>query len=1626
MSETPTSLQSSALSEAGPPRDSIAAGPPPSPRSPSAPPTPSHESTVAKLRKELTAVTDRPRQARLLGEIGELEERAGDEPGAARDYLAAFNADPLFREPLEGLVRLLERRRSLRNLGKLIDALVRAAATPEEKARALLMKAAFAEDVSLDLDVAMAAAHDAAEVGSEGTETSLAWLTIELLAAKQGDLSLRARALAERAKNSRDPTWKGLLLLDSGRVAAGTGDVDHALAVFADARKLQAGASYDSTILTGRLVRSEPGAPWSTEAKARAHVYAIALEAQADLIYFAVGDPKEGDSLGVPRSVRDVAHMVDAWMRAADAHHATGELTAATAVLERAERALGSGPTESTGLMETSLTNARLRLAEATGDLAAAARLAEKRLEREEDGGVAAALAMRVAADALNAGETSRALAALTRALALDPTCVPARALQLDLLADGDDPTAFAVELEAYADHLETDEARGRTFLLAAFVWGMLAHDAPSARAAISQAGLYGVPPGTLSRFSRTMAFYGTDVAWHDEATRRLITNGADPNELRALWFELVRERFARGDSEGAVKALRELAGAPKGAWLAHVLEAYLPPHPMFVERRRAALEELAAAETDPGRSRGLALAAAARAHRDGDTETARGLLRALAEAHPASALVATYLADLERSSGAPAAAARAAGSCASATDDVELGAALFLEAGFDEWRAGDREAAVAWFERAVEGAPLAARSALAWSAWGLDIETFDGRRRAQRRAIEAGDDVHAIALDAFALELADGAQEPALLALDMIEEEADGHLLIAGDLARIGWEEGARNLDALRAAIGRIGALGERGHAIAAAEQLRLAQRVDPGAVADAARAWFDAGGGIAAALEWLGATLGTPAELEARRMTASLFTGSARTAMLASASLLELALGASPGDVPFVDTGADAGVERPSAAVRLANLELAPPGSDPRKRAEALAALDGVLGADIEIDALALAGWSLLASGDVEAAARAFATASKARPEDLAPWIGLHAAAETAGDRVTRANAAARIGALSYDDARGAMYWEEAALAFLELGEGNRAEEALQASFDRDPSRGVAFDKLFRRVREKKEGDRLLDLVERRLAATDDPNEIVKLYWERARVLREKGDADGALSALENVTLVEPDHVGALALAGEIFIRKGRYEAAAEALGRLAKVEAAPPKNRVTAGIAAVDLYENKLNRFDLGLDVLLALHRAKLTTLAVRERLARAAARAGAWTEAANILEELMNDRPTAESRVEAAQLALAIHRDRLGDPNGALPAIIKVLGESPSNGDAIDLLLVTDREPEARMNLLAQSRAALVRSFADAPLGGVVVERLAHVAAALSDDALEHSALAVALTLGAGAGVARMRVAQLANAAPRLPRTALSESMKKALLAPGDEGPLADLFMVLGPTLAEGLGPTLATSGVGKRDRVDARSGLPLRNEIAAWAGAFGVREFDLYVGGKDPTAVQGIPGEPGSIVVGPGLNSPLPIPVRARVARELFAMSRGTTIIGFRDDTAVAAVVVAASKLAEVRFESPQYAVQAEIDKLISKVISKKTKRLLPDIFRRILSSTLDARTWARAARASQDRVAALACGDVGVVLGEALGLSPENLAAHVSGDVRAEELLRFVLSPEYLGLRRSLGLEEAP
>jgi lipopolysaccharide biosynthesis regulator YciM len=1122
------------------------------------------------------------------------------------------------------------------------------------------------------------------------------------------------------------------------------------------------------------------------------------------------------------------------------------------------------------------------------------------------------------------------------------------------------------------------------------------------------------------------------DTAWYEEGTKRLITGGGAEEEMPSLYVELVRSRQARGDVEATANALREMAAAPRTAWLSHALEAFLPPpgaatgapgdpaRAAATERALSSLTQLAALESDLDLARGLGIVAAMRAQAGGDRDAALARLADLAQRDPADPIASAYLADLARTVGDHAAAARVASDLAAATSDPELAGAMRLESALELWRAGDKGRAIEEMEAASALVPEAANVVLGWASWGFGADARDGRRRAIELAERGGADAGPLALERFAAEIG-GDAAAAEQALAVLAADEDPSLVAAGALARLGWSPGRGDVEALDRSLERLGAAGPGAATLAASEGYRLAREGgDLERAADAARRWFEKGGGATAALEWLVAAtaLASPADEEAALLAlASELPASAREAREAlNAGAALIAARTQPDALPPLVAG-------DSPAVHLTNLELAPPGCDPRRRATALLELDSALGPEATDDAAALSGWSWFAVGDFTTASAVFDEGTRIRPTDLAAWEGLRASAEQLGDAATRARAAAELGARCHDTERGAAFWEEAALLWLDLGDQANAERALEASFARDAGRAVAFDKLFRRVRERKDNDKLLTIVARRLDATDDPAEIQKLFWEQARVLREKGDQDGALAALEHVTMLDPDHVGALALLGEINIRRGNFDEAASSLGRLARLAAAPPKNRVTAGVAAVDLYENKLGKPEAALELLVALHRAGLSTLPVRERLARAAARTGAWTEATEILEVLMVERPDPKARIDAARLAMAIHRDRLGDAQGAAPAVVKLLEEEPADPEALDVFLATRHADAVRARLLRAARLAITQKLGRTPTDAGAVRQLVKVAAALGDDALHQASLGALIALGESDARSEATFNHLAAKKARTPQIAVTSSILRAILAPGDEGPVADLFAMLGPTLVEALGPGLQSCGVGRRDRVDPRSGLALRNEIATWAGALGIQEFDLYVGGKDPLSVQGIPGEPPSLVVGSGVNAPLSPLARARVARELLGIVRGTTITRSRDETTIAAIVIAACKLAEVRVDHPAYAVLAEVERLVGKAIARKTRKALPEICSALVARNADARAWSKRALASQDRMALVASGDPGVVLGDLLAVSGERLGPATRGDPRSEELLRFVLSDAYLELRRALGFE---
>jgi tetratricopeptide (TPR) repeat protein len=162
---------------------------------------------IAALRREADSSTSEDRRAALLYELGVLEDRARNEAQAARDLLGAVNELPDFLEPLEKLISIIERRKSYKNLGKLLDRLCKVVDDPAERSRAFLARGSYLVDHSDDVDEARHAFEESIRVDPEDPT---AWLELELLGAKTGNPELRLQSLKARANLARNPGWRSL------------------------------------------------------------------------------------------------------------------------------------------------------------------------------------------------------------------------------------------------------------------------------------------------------------------------------------------------------------------------------------------------------------------------------------------------------------------------------------------------------------------------------------------------------------------------------------------------------------------------------------------------------------------------------------------------------------------------------------------------------------------------------------------------------------------------------------------------------------------------------------------------------------------------------------------------------------------------------------------------------------------------------------------------------------------------------------------------------------------------------------------------------------------------------------------------------------------------------------------------------------------------------------------------------------------------------------------------------------------------------------------------------------------------------------------------------------------------
>jgi hypothetical protein len=308
------------------------------------------------------------------------------------------------------------------------------------------------------------------------------------------------------------------------------------------------------------------------------------------------------------------------------------------------------------------------------------------------------------------------------------------------------------------------------------------------------------------------------------------------------------------------------------------------------------------------------------------------------------------------------------------------------------------------------------------------------------------------------------------------------------------------------------------------------------------------------------------------------------------------------------------------------------------------------------------------------------------------------------------------------------------------------------------------------------------------------------------------------------------------------------------------------------------------------------------------------------------------------------------------------------------------------------------------------------------RLAEIAGKLGELGLRQAALGAAIGLGHSTPEIRAELESLGRSMNPLPKIAIEEATLSLIVDPQDRGPVSELFRLMAPVFTEAVGPELATLGVSKKDRVKPSTGLPVRNEIAAWAGALGLGEFDLYVGGKDDNMVVGVAMDNPTLVIGSRVTSPLSPEHRQRVAGELLALKRGTSVLGHRSATEIAALVAATCRLGQVVLDTPKYAMLDEFERQLSRHTPRKVKKLLPAIARDVAGYGQAPLEWAHAAWSTLDRFRAMAVGDVSWLIADLAGVARGEPITQEAAFSRVGRLLGFVFSPQFQEVRQRLGL----
>jgi hypothetical protein len=1569
---------------------------------------------IATPEAELAATSTARRQALLLLEIGAEHERLGDAAQAVRQYLAAYNKDGGLRPALEALIDIFEGRRSLSNLARLYKAEVKSAEAPAEKARALVDLAYLRRSVEQARDKALDHAQKALTLAPGDPYVSLA---AEHLGRAAGDARGVLAALEARASSARDPSLAALLHLDRAEALEAEGAVDEALSTIERAAEAPA---------------TRPRAWRAMERVARRHGAAAqrlrAIEGQAEA------------SAGAGAAGRAAALLEEAGRLRLDA------LRDAAGAGEALERALALRPDD------LALRLGRLRAGRREEDGARAAPETEALLEGLDLGPLRAGLLARLGEQAALEGDAAEAARRFEEAEAGAPgSPVLAARIERSLRAGArsggpdarrDRARAEVARLLEHARRAEDGALDPRTALEAAT---LLAHglgDFAAAEPLYLEAARAGGAAAVALRERYGAAEEAGTRADRVEAIEALLAEPLEADERSALRYELAR--LLEGDPaateasarrlEALVLAARDGATSGWGAELLRLAGAR--------SSRWALLEEahLALAGATDGEDRAAHLAAAARAEvLDGRTDAAIERLEALLAASPQHRYARALLELLLREQGRDEEAAALVEGAASGERRGEP--ALLLAAARAE-AAGQLEAAAAAHRRAMAAAPEATGPAWAlyrlgrtagredWAREGLERlaeleaagSTFgtasllhaeaqalagpEGRARAAATLAAAppGDpfDTHA----AWLALLLDPSARAVAAALALAEREpGEGKLALTRLAAGAGLTD-ALDVPAARQAIERLPEAAEDAPLDARDAYLRLrlgaAERRGQGERgADLARP--DAILALASALD--------DPELQAELLLHGL------RASLASR-------GDDATDDAFLWAADLAAMGEARIEATLGREETVSAGDDPDAYADALAARlerEGAAAARTPAELRAAAGRALLGAARFVEARDALRAVLRDDPDDLSSWEALRVAARGAQDFASVREACDRLAEVARGELRAHLLEEAGAACMDALDDDEGAERRFREVLAADPAREVSYGRLHDLLAERGDDVGLLALVEARIERVDEGEELAKLFYEKARLLRSLGRREEALEAIENLLMLDPEHVGGIALAVEIHVTMESYDAAVESLRAIASAQV-PAQQKKVARLGAAEFLEKKLGDASGALAELRAIDALGLADGALFARMADLA-EASADHEAAVWALERGASLAAGEGGAELARRAALLRLHRLGDAAGAERSLRAALVAAPIDLDVFDTLSGLLDEPRRAELAEGFERSVRARMRPD-EVDPELIRRLHRAAIARGDKDFAHVALSTLVAIGVATEAERRTQDENTAIIRKIrPAPTLGDALLERLRAPGDGGPYAELARLAYGALLEADQIEPSRYGVSRSDLVGPKTPHKVHGETVNITQAFGLEPGDFYVGGPRPHLLAAIPAKKGVVhwVAGPAVESPLDTPQRFHAGRQIAGVRARTLPLVNRAPADAAALLHAACRVAGAPLPAGEGRPGvAEWTRALERVMSRKTRKAIAEWAADVRDGGEGALTFCQACRSTALRAGLVISTDLYGSLRIVLGAEPSWQGVQASAD--AASLVHFWLSTTALELRLELGV----